>query len=204
MTVERSPERDAALRALLPYVANHGWRWEALMAAGFDRLDAELLFPGGTADLLEAWCDLADRDMEAAAIAHGVADQRLSQRVRTLIALRLANAAPHRDAMRRAVGMLALPRYAPLAARCTARSVDAIWHAAGDSSADFSWYTKRAILAGVWTSTLLFWLGDNSDDDVATLAFLDRRLAGVAQIGKLRGRISGALARFRPGTAEAA
>ena len=194
MTPERSPERDAALRAGLPHVANHGWRWEALVAAGFDRLDAELLFPGGTADLLDAWCDLADRDMEAAAIAQGVADQRLSQRVRTLIALRLANAAPHRDALRRAVGIFALPRYAPLAARCTARSVDAIWHAAGDTSADFSWYTKRAILAGVWTSTLLFWL---AHDDDATLAFLDRRLMGVAQIGKLRGRVEGALARLR-------
>lgn len=195
MTPERSPDRDAALRAILPYVASHGWRREALVAAGYDRLDAELLFPGGTADLLDAWCDLADRDMDAAAIAQGVADQRLSRRVRTLIALRLANAAPHKDAMRRAVGVFVLPSYAPLAARSTARTVDAIWHAAGDTSADFSWYTKRAILAGVWTSTLLFWL---AHDDDATLAFLDRRLTGVAQIGKLRGRVEGALARLRP------
>ena len=195
MTAERSPDRDAALRAMLPQVPTHGWRRAALVAAGYDRLDAELLFPGGTADLLESWCDLSDRDMEAAAIAQGVADQRLSQRVRTLIALRLANAGPHKDAVRRAMGLFARPSYAPLAARCTARSVDAIWHAAGDASADFSWYTKRAILAGVWTSTLLFWL---ANDDDATLAFLDRRLAGVAQIGKLRGRVEGALARLRP------
>ena len=195
MTLERSPDRDAALRAMLPHVANHGWRQAALVAAGVHRLDAELLFPGGTPDLLEAWCDLSDRDMEAAAIAQGVAGQRLSQRVRTLISLRLANAGPHKDAARRAMGLFARPSYAPLAASCTARSVDAIWHAAGETSADFSWYTKRAILGGVWTSTLLFWL---ANDDDATLAFLDRRLAGVAQIGKLRGRVEGALARLRP------
>ena len=188
-------DRDAALRAMLPHVVNHGWQRAALEAAGYNRLDAELLFPGGTADLLDAWCDLADRDMEAAAIAQGVADQRLSQRVRTLIALRLANAGPHKDAVRRAMGLFARPSYTPLAASCTARTVDAIWHAAGDTSADFSWYTKRAILAGVWTSTLLFWL---ANDDDATLAFLDRRLIGVAQIGKLRGRIEGAFARLRP------
>ena len=94
------------------------------------------------------------------------------------------------------MGAFAHPLHAPLAARCVARSVDAIWHAAGDASADFSWYTKRAILAAVWTSTLLFWLTDHSEDDAATLAFLDRRLAGVGQIGKLRGRVAGALGRF--------
>ena len=188
-------DRDTALRAMLPFIATHGWRRAALVAAGYDRLDAELLFPGGTADLLDAWCDLSDRDMLAAAMAQGVADLRLSQRVRSLITLRLANAGAHKDAVRRAMGLFARPRYAALAARCVARTVDAIWHAAGDTSADFSWYTKRAILAGVWSSTLLFWLGA---DDEATLAFLDRRLAGVARIGKLRGRVEGALAGLRP------
>jgi ubiquinone biosynthesis protein COQ9 len=69
-----------------------------------------------------------------------------------------------------------------------ARTTDAIWHAAGDRSADFSWYTKRAILAGVYGATLLRWLNDGSEDDADTLAFLDRRLAGVARIGRLRAR----------------
>ena len=80
----------------------------------------------------------------------------------------------------------------------TSRSVDAIWHAAGDRSADFSWYTKRAILAAVWTSTLLYWLRDTSEDDAATLAFLDRRLAGVGRIGSVRRRAEAALSRLRP------
>ena len=73
-----------------------------------------------------------------------------------------------------------------LAARCTARTVDAIWFAAGDGAADLSWYTKRLILAGVYGSTLLVWLGDGSDGDAATLRFLDRRLADVRRLGSLR------------------
>ena len=70
--------------------------------------------------------------------------------------------------------------------------MDAIWHAAGDRSADFSWYTKRAILAAVYSATVLYWLRDTSEDDAATLAFLDRRLAGVGRIGRLRRRADGA------------
>ncbi len=190
---ERSPERDAATDALLLRVPGQGWTLEALRGAlregGGDPCDAELLFPAGAADMIEAFCDLADRRMEQAAAAEGVAALRLSQRVRVLVALRLRQNEPHREAIRRALAILALPRHARLAARITARSADAIWHAAGDRSADMSWYSKRAILAAVYAATLLFWLRDDSEGSADTLAFLDRRLEGVGRIGKLRARL---------------
>ena len=101
--------------------------------------------------MIEAFCDWADRRMEAGRRRAGPGALRLHQRVRAVIALRLEQNRPHKEAIRRALALLALPRNARLAAACTARTVDAIWHAAGDRSADFSWYTKRAILAGgVW------------------------------------------------------
>ena len=83
---------------------------------------------------------------------------------------------------------LALPANAGIAARGAARTVDRMWHAAGDRSADFSWYTKRAILGGVYGATLLYWMhGDSGEAAVA--AFLDRRLSGVARLGKLAARL---------------
>lgn len=199
---ERSPERDAAIDLLLPHVPFDGWTLRALRAGlagdGRDPEEADLLFPGGAADMVEAWCDLADRRMEAAAAEAGLAGMRLTARVRAVIALRLAQIEPHREALRRALAVLALPRNAPLAAACTARTVDAIWHAAGDRSADFSWYTKRAILAGVYGATLLFWLNDTSEGAAASLAFLDRRLADVGRFGGLRRRAGEALGRLVP------
>ena len=198
---ERSAERDAAIAAMLPHVPFDGWTRRALRMGladiGVSPDDAELLFPGGTADMIEAFCDWADRRMEAAAATLDPA-LRLHQRVRAVIALRLEQNRPHKEAIRRALALLALPRNARLAAACTARTVDAIWHAAGDRSADFSWYTKRAILAAVYATTVLFWLRDAGEDDAATLGFLDRRLAGVGRIGTLRRRAETALGRFRP------
>ena len=183
---QRIAARDAAIRALLPLVPEHGWTLAALrQAAG---ADADLLFPGGPAELVAAYIDLADREMAEQA-APAVASQKVSQRVRTLIATRLDQALPHREAVRRGLAVLALPGNAAVAARCTAGTVDAIWRAAGDTSTDFSWYTKRAILAGVYGSTLLYWLHAGRDE-ADTLAFLDRRLAGVAQIGKLRRKLT--------------
>jgi ubiquinone biosynthesis protein COQ9 len=123
---------------------------------------------------------------------------RLHQRVRAMIALRLAQNRPHKEAVRRALALLALPGHARLGAVCLARTVDAIWHAAGERGVDFSWYTKRAILAAVYAATVLYWLRDAGEDDNATLAFLDRRLAGVGRIGSVRRRAESALGRLRP------
>ena len=155
------------------------------------------LFPGGAADMIEAFCDWADRRMEEGAASLDPT-MRLHRRVRAVIALRLEQNRPYKEAIRRAVALLALPGNARLAAVCAARTVDAIWHAAGDRSADFSWYTKRAILAAVYAATVLFWLRDSSEDDAATLGFLDRRLAGVGRIGTVRRRAEAMVARFSP------
>lgn len=217
---ERGAERDAAIEAMLAHVPFDGWSRRALAMGlaerGAPADEAELLFPGGAVEMVEASCDLADRRMTEAAAALDLAGKGLTARVRAMIALRLAQARPHKEAVRRAVAVLALPMHARQAAGCAARTVDAIWHAAGDRSADFSWYTKRAILAAVYGATLLFWLRDAAGDrggdqgwdkpgaadagesDAATLAFLDRRLAGIGRLGKLRGRAGAALCRLTP------
>ena len=182
---EHDPARDAALRAMLPLVPEHGWTRRALrLGAG---PDADLLFPGGPAEMVEAHSDLGDRAMEAAGAAQG--EDRVSRRVRALILTRLDQSEPDRDAIRRGLALLSLPGNRAAGARALARTVDTIWHAAGDRSADMSWYSKRALLAGVYSATLLFWLGRGTGPDVE--AFLDRRLAGVARLGRLRRSGSG-------------
>jgi ubiquinone biosynthesis protein COQ9 len=205
---ERSAERDAAIEALLPSIPFDGWTSRGLRTAlasiGQSPDDAEVLFPGGAADMVTAYIDLADRRMEEAAAAIDMTAMRLPTRVRTVLALRFAQNHPHKEAVRRAFSVLSLPGNARLAALSAARTVDAAWRAAGDKSADFSWYTKRATLAGVYGSTLLFWLRDTSDDDAATLAFLDRRLADVARIGRVRRRMDEFANRFVPSALRAA
>jgi len=183
---ERSPERDAALDALLPLVATRGWTMAAVRAALPEPEDAALLFPNGVGDVIEAFFDLADRRMVAA--AGDLSALRTHERVRALIAHRLALFRPYKAALRRAAALFALPGHAATAARVAARTLDAIWYAAGDRSADFAWYTKRATLALVYSTCFMYWLQDTSPEDEATLAFLDRRLADVARLGRLRRR----------------
>jgi ubiquinone biosynthesis protein COQ9 len=153
--------------------------------------DAEWMFPRGAISAIEAWIELADRRMEAAGLAADIASMRTHERVRFLIKARLEAAEPHRDALRAALSLLALPWNAPIAARSLARSVNAIWYAAGDKSADFSWYTRRATLAAIYSATLAFWLSGRGQGLESALEFLDRRLADHACFQK-------GLARFKP------
>jgi ubiquinone biosynthesis protein COQ9 len=195
---ERLPERDAAIDGMLPNVPFDGWTKRALRAgvreAGLPDDEADLLFPLGSVDMIETFCDLADRRMEEAAAT--LAETKLTARVRAVIALRLEQNRPHKEAIRRAMAVLALPTNAAAAAKCTARTVDAILHAAGDRSADFSWYTKRALLAAIYSATVLYWVRDSSEDDAATLAFLDRRMTGLGRLFRLRARFDGLVARL--------
>jgi len=201
MTIpERSPERDAAIDAMLPNVPFDGWTVRSLRAglasAGMQEDEATILFPGGAADMIAVFCDLADRRMTEAAV--GLTEAKATARVRELIALRLEMNRPYKEAIRRAMAVLALPGNARTSAAIMARTVDAIWHAAGDRSANFSWYTKRALLTAVYGATVLFWLHDTSDDDAATRAFIERRLRGVGRLLRARGRASSLLGRLRP------
>ncbi|MCZ8279521.1 MAG: COQ9 family protein [Acetobacteraceae bacterium] len=196
--MEAGPDRDArdaALDDILPLVPLHGWQGsairEGLKDAGMAPEDAEWMFPRGAISAIEAWIELADRRMEEAGLAADMAGMRTHERVRFLIKARLEAAEPHRDALRGALSLLALPWNAPIAARSLARSVSAIWYAAGDKSADFSWYTRRATLAAIYSATLAFWLSGRGQGLDAALEFLDRRLADHACFQK-------GLARFKP------
>ncbi len=187
--------RDAAVLAWLPHVPLYGWSPAAMRRVLAD--NADLLFTD-TVSVIAAHSDWADRTMEQAALAAGMPGLRLPDRVRAVIAIRLRQNRSYKDAIGRGLTHLLLPGRKPDLLRILGRTVDTIWHAAGDQSADFSWYTKRAILSAIYGATLLYWLRDDSQEDEATLEFLDRRLADVAKFGKLRKRLS-----FKMHTSEA-
>lgn len=189
---DRTPEewRDDLLDAMLAHVPFDGWTSRALDRAaadhGLDRGFARLVFPGGPMAALERFLERADARMVEALERQGIGEMRIRERIATAVMTRLEAAQPHREAVRRAVGVLALPRHAGLAARSLWRTVDAMWRAAGDTATDWNHYTKRLILSGVYGTTLLVWLDDRDEGLATTRAFLDRRIEGVMKFEKAK------------------
>jgi ubiquinone biosynthesis protein COQ9 len=180
------------VEAMLPHVAFDGWTWAALDAAADElrvpRARARLAF-SGPIDMADAFTQLADETMAAALASEGVEAMKIRQRITRAVEVRLEQAMPHKEAVRRALAQLSLDP--PRAARGLWRTVDAMWRAAGDTATDFNFYTKRAILAGVYSSTLLVWLADDSEDMAATRAFLKRRIDGVMRFEKTKAQAMG-------------
>jgi ubiquinone biosynthesis protein COQ9 len=190
---------DEMRDALAPLLGSHasfdGWGERALaMAAGELGIapdHARLALPGGAMAMIDAWFDSVDRRMLAAFPPERIAAMKVRERIGGLLMFRFELLRPEKEALRRAVAILAMPQNAAAAARLAWRSADRIWRLAGDTATNYNHYTKRAILIGVYGSTSLVFLDDESDDLAQTRAFLARRIDDVMRFEKAKARFTG-------------
>ncbi|PWE18657.1 COQ9 family protein [Marinicauda salina] len=181
--------RDALLAAALPEAAFDGWSEATLAraaeAAGLSEGEVELYCPGGVLDILETWSRRADAGAEAA-IAAAPPPNRIRDKVANAVMIRLDQMAGEEEAAARARARLMLPDAADRGARLLWATADMIWRAIGDTSTDGNFYSKRAILSGVYASTLAIWLEESDPEKPKTRTFLDRRIDNVMQFEKAK------------------
>lgn len=184
---------DELRSALAPLVASNaafdGWNARAVKAAavtlGIDSDVAALCFDGPVA-MIDAWFAHVDAAMAMRLPAEHLATMKIRERITRLIEARLELLAPTREALRRAIAILAMPPNAPDGLKLGWRSADAMWRLAGDTATDYNHYTKRAILAGVYAATIVVFLDDASDGFAETRGFLARRVEGIMQFEKTK------------------
>jgi ubiquinone biosynthesis protein COQ9 len=195
---------DELRAALAPRIAPNavfdGWSDKALaMAAaelGVPAPRARLCFPGGAPEMIDAWFDAIDRATAIAFPLERIEAMKIRERIGELIMFRLELVQPQKEALRRALAILAQPQNLALGARLAWRAADRMWRIAGDRATDFNHYSKRVLLVGVYGSTTLVYLDDSSDDLAATRAFLDRRIGDVMRIEKAKARWRGSRERL--------
>lgn len=194
MIEPRDMTLDELREALAPRVPAHaafdGWSDEALAMAANELAvpagRARLCFPGGAVQMIDAWFDSIDLAMLAAFPPERIAAMKIRERIRELVLFRIDRMIPHREALRRAAAILAQPQNLGTSAKLAWRAADRMWRVAGDTATDFNHYSKRAILSGVYGSTMLVFLDDNSEDFADTRAFLGRRIDDVMRFEKVK------------------
>ncbi len=176
-----------------------GWNETALVAAaemvGADVDVAKLAFPkrpgsGQAMDMIEAWITSVDQAMEKEWPQERLAELKIRERIRTLVSFRLEAVEHIDEAVRRAMAIMAMPQNAPRALQLGWRSADIMWRLAGDTATDYNHYTKRAILAGIYSATLAFFVNDDSEGKAKTYEFLDRRIDGVMRFEKFKHQLT--------------
>lgn len=191
MTSDTTDPATALLDAVLMHVPFDGWSETAFKAAIQDTelspVVARALFPRGALDLAAAFHRRGDDMMVAALAERDMTDMRFRDKVALAVRLRL-EAVDDKEAVRRGATLFALPMHAVEGTKLIWGTADRIWDALGDTSRDINWYTKRGTLSGVYSSTVLYWLGDDSVDHQATWSFLDRRIDDVMKIEEVKAR----------------
>ena len=182
-------KRQKIMESVLTQVSFDGWTKAAfdqgLQQAGLTRGEADLLFPQGLRDVIDLFNAATDEAMQTRIDEqHNFNRMKVRDKIAFAVRARLDYLTPHRDAMRRLMIWYVMPMHAPLALKRLYQTVDQIWRAAGDTSTDFNFYTKRLLLAGVMKATMLFWLHDESPGARDSWDFLDRRLSEVLKLGK--------------------
>ena len=192
MTDSQSDPATELLDAALLHVPFDGWSETAFKAAiadtGMSTALARGLYPRGAIDLAAAFHRRGDDAMAVALKEQDMTDLRFRDKIALAVRLRLETV-DDKEAVRRGVTLFALPMHAAEGAKLIWGTADRIWTELGDSSDDVNWYTKRATLSGVYSSTVLYWLGDDSIDNQATWSFLDRRIDDVMQVEKLKAQV---------------
>ena len=193
MPSAQNAPKDQLLQAAVMHVPFDGWSQAtfdaAIIDSGVERTVAESVCPRGAVDLAMHYHAKGDAEMLARLAETDLEQMKYSARVAAAVRFRL-EAVTDKEIVRRGTALFALPIYAADGAKAIWGTADAIWNALGDTSDDVNWYTKRATLSGVYSATVLYWLGDSSEDHADTWAFLDRRIENVMQIEKLKAQVN--------------
>ena len=191
--MDKSQAAIDIIAAALPAIPFEGWNQrtlrEACVKCGYKKTDVIRVFPGGAVEATEMFMRHFDVAMEQTLQGYYLDSLKIRERIATAMRVKLELMEPQREAVRKALALLSMPYYLHRSLRLLYETVDNIWYAAGDTSTDFNFYTKRLTLAGVYSTTLLFWLDDKSPGHSNTWAFLDRRIEDVMAIEKVKKRI---------------
>ncbi len=188
-----SDQSDAILDAAMMHVPFDGWSEASFAAAASDAgvslPEARALFPRGAVDLAVAFHRRGDRALATRLAETDLTGMRFREKVSWAIKARLDAVEDDKEAVRRGATLFALPIYAADGAKLVWETADTIWAGLRDTSEDLNWYTKRLTLSGVYSSTVLFWLGDVSEGHSATWAFLDRRIEDVMRFEEMKAKV---------------
>lgn len=185
--------RDQILLAAIPYVEENGWTWGIVEKAAAEcKAQDEIksgIFPNGIVDVVAHFSDYTDRMMMERLSNLPTDTLRSKDKVRLAILTRNKVLENKKNIVKAAMAFWAIPSHVIQGQRVLWRTSDCIWNWAGDTATDYNRQTKRALLSSILMGTNMVWIGDESDGNIITQAFLDRRLENVMEFGRTIGTI---------------
>jgi ubiquinone biosynthesis protein COQ9 len=183
--------RYKILREAKKHVVKHGWNEDIFTHIknnsnhSYDEMNS--LFPQGYKIILEMYLSEINEKMIMESKEIDLIRLKVHERIRELCFLRLNIMSKEKELIKRSFLTLSLPHNFKLASKILYKTVDEIWFLAGDNSTDFNYYSKRAILASIYTTVMIHFT--NNKDINSTYDLLNKQLKKVSKIPKIKNRI---------------
>jgi len=146
------------------------------------------LFPEGYLSIVQMYLEEVDEKMTKESEKINLIRLKIHERIRELCILRLNIMAKEKDLVSKTFLHLLLPHNYKFSSKKLYKTVDQIWFLAGDNSTDFNFYSKRIILASIYTSTMIHFINNDNMDD--TLFLLNKLLRKVSKIPHIKSNIN--------------
>ena len=197
-TFDNNQIRIELIKAMLTHVPFDGWTWEAMEQGAIDigyqkkKTSSERikifkdLFKNGSIDFIDIFSEMIDLEVKENYNLIEPKPERVPEKIKKIIMIRLNLCQKYKEAVRSSISLSAIPVNTKISLNILYRTCNSMWRIVGDKSTDFSFYTRRISLAAVYTTTLLFWLNDKSNNNIETEFFLDRRLKDISKVSSLK------------------
>ena len=178
---------------MLNHVPDLGWTWDALYKAAFNSKklkslteeELQTLFDNKISNIIGIFNDKLDEEMYVIFNSQNNKNLGVTQTVKALVLSRFRASENRKSIIKTSLFFMAQPGNAYEALNQLMKTSSKIWEIAGDTSTGRNFYSKRLILAGVYSSTLAYWLAKETRSIDESEDFLDKRLDDVKNIGKI-------------------
>lgn len=185
--------QEKIIHEALKDIVFDGLSWDVIVRAseksGYDADVALSVFPDKVTSFLTSFSDLIDKQMMDKLKSVPALDMKVRERIRHAVWIRFEILEPYKEMLRLSLSHWMNPMKKPAGMKMVWSTSDKIWKWAGDTATDYNKYTKRGLLSGVITATMLVWINDKTQGHQKTADFLDRRIDNVLVVGKLAGKI---------------
>ena len=146
--------------------------------------EMNLLFPGGKNDFLQFVLEQLNIDLENYCKKLDLIRLPVHKRIRKILLSKIYIMDKEKKFYKKIFLSLLIPKKKFSLPIKLYKSVDQIWFIAGDTSVDFNFYTKRLILAGIYSRVIFFFFNNNNQTLLEDL--LDSSLKRVSKIPELK------------------
>ena len=150
--------------------------------------ELNLLFPDGRNDLLKFALEQLNRELEEYCKKIDLIRLPVHKRIKKILLSKIYLMNKEKQFYKKIFLNLLLPSKSISLPAQLYKSIDQIWFIAGDTSVDFNFYTKRLILAGIYSRIILFFF--NNEDHKELEDLLDLNLKRVAKIPELKSKLN--------------